>query len=571
MSVMAPPIDLRISRFVMSSKFCFVTWLIAHAVTMFGIGAVLAGSEALPARSSRWLIPLAVLLPLIFLRAKVLSRLPSLVRQARWMLMRPLIVWEFTGWVSLIVGLGSTLPMIWAGLLASTGAVAALGLALGLASSEPIRFPVVEHGFFLWTRGHFDDWSARRHVVTHVIFAGLTAANLLVMLRSSPVEPSGSVPQRVTLFFTAAAVAMLVPLLQVNPQRGICFIHFGTLGLLVATTAHGIDPLASWPTAVLGAAFALPFPGLSTALLMHVAPRQRFAAVAIAEGLALVAALATSVVAWLPGEAARWFLVTAAVCAFGALLRLYFRECVEIVMEILFWPMYRFHVVGPGLTEVPWRGPVLVIANHAAFFDPLFLGKYLPLRLRALMISTMFDKPFLKWLAGDVYGAIRVPDRPGFRRTMPELDEAVAVLKNGENLIIFPEGWLRRREDTPLHRFAQGIHRILLQMPNTPVLPCWIETSWGSYLSYKNGPPGKNKPFDWFYKIVIAYGPPEIVPPEMLTDHKTARRYLMERVLQARTYLGLPAHPVPGLTSVEPEFAESTTNANDVNPTPPQS
>jgi hypothetical protein len=75
-------------------------------------------------------------------------------------------------------------------------------------------------------------------------------------------------------------------------------------------------------------------------------------------------------------------------------------------------------------------------------------------------------------------------------------------------------------------------------------------------LSYKNGPPGKNKPFDWFYKIVIAYGEPEIVPPEMLRDHRTARNYLMERVLHARTYLGLPAFPVPGLTPIEADVAE---------------
>lgn len=568
--MMPPPTDPSSNRLPMKPTLCLVAGTTAHAVTMFGVGGILARADAAPSSFVGILYWLAVLSLLILLRARVFSQLPGLVRHGGWMLMRPLILWEVVGWASLIAGAGSTLSMGWAVSLALLGGLGSLGWAYRLVPSEAMPFPVIDRGFFLWARGHFDDWSARRHVLAHVIFAGLTAAGLLTMLRTSPVEYPGSVPQRVSLFLTAAAVAMLVPLLQVNPQRGICFIHFGTLGLLIATTAHAIDPSADWPAAVLGAAFALPFPGLSTALLMHVAPRQRFVAIAVAEGLALVAATAALAIRWLPGEAARWLLVTGAVSALGGLLRLYFRECVEIVMEILFWPMYRFRVVGPGLIDVPWRGPVLVIANHAAYFDPLFLGKYLPLRLRALMISTMFDKPFLKWLAGDVYGAIRVPDRPGFRRTMPELDEAVAVLKNGENLIIFPEGWLRRREDTPLHRFAQGIYRILLQLPNTPVLPCWIETSWGSYLSYKNGPPAKNKPFDWFYKIVIAYGPPEIVPPEMLIDHKTARRYLMERVLQARTYLGLPAYPVPGLTSVEPEPTETTADAKGVVGAPPE-
>lgn len=195
--------------------------------------------------------------------------------------------------MGLIAGAGGTVSMEWAAALALLGGLGSLGWAHRLLPPESHRFPVIDRGFFLWTRGHFDDWSARRHVLAHVIFAGLTAAALLMMLRASPVEQPGSLPQRVILLLTVAAVAMLVPLLQVNPQRGICFIHFGTLGLLIATTAHAIDPSADWPAAVLGVAFALPFPGLSTALLMHVAPRQRFAAIALAEGLALAAASAT--------------------------------------------------------------------------------------------------------------------------------------------------------------------------------------------------------------------------------------------------------------------------------------
>jgi sigma54-dependent transcription regulator len=37
--------------------------------------------------------------------------------------------------------------------------------------------------------------------------------------------------------------------------------------------------------------------------------------------------------------------------------------------------------------------------------DLFYRLQVLPLRMRAWMISTMFDKPFLKWLAGTVYGA----------------------------------------------------------------------------------------------------------------------------------------------------------------------
>lgn len=81
----------------MSPRRCLVAGLIAHAVVMFGVGGVLAQPDAAPTSPAGWWIWLVVLVPLILLRAQVLSRLPGLVRQAGWMLMRPLILWEVAG------------------------------------------------------------------------------------------------------------------------------------------------------------------------------------------------------------------------------------------------------------------------------------------------------------------------------------------------------------------------------------------------------------------------------------------------------------------------------------------
>jgi 1-acyl-sn-glycerol-3-phosphate acyltransferase len=375
------------------------------------------------------------------------------------------------------------------------------------------------------------------------------SAGLTLLLHSAPDDSATFA--RTQSFVIGVAAAMLLTALQVSPQRGLSFLHFGLLALFIGTLAHAIAPSADWPAALIGVGAGLPYCGLLSALLMQVPPRQRLAAMLIALVLIAVAALLGSCVRFLPPESAAWSLAAISFAEFGIFLRWYFREFAEIIQEFAHWPMYRFKSYGPGLYMVPTRGPVLVIANHGAYFDPLFLGKVLPLRVRAWMISTMFDKPFLKWLAGDVYGAIRVPDRPGFRRHMPEIDEAIAVLKRGENMMIFPEAWLRRKEEQPLHRFAQGIVHILKACPNVPIMPAWIEDSWGSYLSYKNGPPTKGKKFDFFYLIRMGFGEPEVLPPKLLEDQKATRKYLMERVLRCRTYLGLPAHPVPGLTSVE--------------------
>jgi len=47
----------------------------------------------------------------------------------------------------------------------------------------------------------------------------------------------------------------------------------------------------------------------------------------------------------------------------------------------------------------------------------------------------------------------------------------------------------------------------------------------------------------------------------LLADQKATRRHLMERVLHGRTYLSLPAYPLPGLTGVEDDkdFATEVT------------
>src|SRR5207244_9486788 len=110
------------------------------------------------------------------------------------------------------------------------------------------------------------------------------------------------------------------------------------------------------------------------------------------------------------------------------------------------------------------------------------------------------DLPGVRWLMEKVVRAIRVPQER-FRREAPELQEAIAELKRGGCVLIFPEGFLRRKEEKLLKLFGQGVWRILKEVPNTPVVVFWIEGGWGSYTSYKDGPPMKNKKMDFHRRI----------------------------------------------------------------------
>jgi 1-acyl-sn-glycerol-3-phosphate acyltransferase len=229
---------------------------------------------------------------------------------------------------------------------------------------------------------------------------------------------------------------------------------------------------------------------------------------------------------------------TLAAIVAAASWRLLFRETFEQVLEPVLAPFYRIRGHGPGLAIFPRHGPTLVVANHSAWMDPLWLGKVLPRRLTPMMTSSFYDLPVLKWLMVNVVHAIRVQDSE-YRREAPELQVAIAALDRGECVVIFPEGRLRRSTEKPLRQFGQGVWHILNERPTTPVVVCWIEGGWGSFMSYWGGPPTKNKRMDWWRPIKVGVSEPEVLPAHILADSRQTRTYLMQACLAARQHLGL--------------------------------
>ncbi|MFL5242917.1 MAG: MFS transporter [Gemmataceae bacterium] len=233
-------------------------------------------------------------------------------------------------------------------------------------------------------------------------------------------------------------------------------------------------------------------------------------------------------------------LVLSLLAAVGGVIawRALFRHTLEQTLEILVWPIFRIGAYGPGVETFPEKGPVLVVANHSAWFDPLWLGKVIPRFVTPMMTSQYYDKPIMRWLMARVVGTIRVPVAT-FRREAPELKDAVKALDNGQVVLLFPEGALRKREDQYLRHFGQGVWRILRDRPTTPVVVCWIEGGWGSFTSYFNGPPTANKRFDWWRTIRIGMAEPRILDASLLEDQRRTRAFLMQACLDSRQYLGL--------------------------------
>ncbi|MCS6849895.1 MAG: 1-acyl-sn-glycerol-3-phosphate acyltransferase [Gemmataceae bacterium] len=334
------------------------------------------------------------------------------------------------------------------------------------------------------------------------------------------------------------AAGMLTAWLQRHPRRrlGVFPVVLTTLGADVFVRPWSAGWASAVPSALAAALLAYGLTALATA---HGLPRPQVAAGLTAVSLVHLVPL--------PEAAPTWgFAAVAGLTAGAAALSwwLYARDVLELALELLLWPVYRFVVTGPGLGRVPLSGPLLVYANHTAYTDPFWVAKVIPRRLIPMMTSVFYDKPIIRWLMAKVVHAIRI-EASSCRREAPELRQGIEVLDRGGALLIFPEGWLRRVPEPVVRRFGRGIWHILRERPQTPIVACWIEGGWGSYLSYFKGPPGKNKRLDWWRPIAIAVGEPFCLSADILQDHRLTRTVLMERCVLLRRELGLEAGRMP--------------------------
>jgi 1-acyl-sn-glycerol-3-phosphate acyltransferase len=362
------------------------------------------------------------------------------------------------------------------------------------------------------------------------IMAGVAAGSFLAGLQRHPKRVLGLVPWGAT----GLTIGLIIAAFGSVPGEALCVILGIAVGLINV-------PLA--------ATYQADLPADARGNGMAVRNFADYVMTALMAGVLFVLAR------WVGWTAAAQLWLIAGLAALLAALswRLLMGAVFEQFLEIVIWPIYRIKGYGPGIDAMPATGPVLVIANHTAWMDPVWTSKVLPRRLVGMLTSTFFDLPVLRWVLTHLAETIRV-EQSSFRREVPELQRAIAVLDRGDCVLIFPEGALRKKEENLLKQFGQGVWHILSERPQVPVVVCWIEGGWGSYFSYFNGRPTKNKRFDFWRRIRVAVRAPQVVPAEILADHRSTRQYLMKECLEARRILGLE---VPVLDNAEVESQRS--------------
>lgn len=102
--------------------------------------------------------------------------------------------------------------------------------------------------------------------------------------------------------------------------------------------------------------------------------------------------------------------------------------------RLLFTLLFRWEV--KGTEYIPQEGPVVICCNHISNFDPPLLGSSIQRPIRFMAKEELFKVPILSFFIRS-FGAFSVSRGGQDKRA---LKTALALLKNGEVLGIYPEG-----------------------------------------------------------------------------------------------------------------------------------
>ena len=181
----------------------------------------------------------------------------------------------------------------------------------------------------------------------------------------------------------------------------------------------------------------------------------------------------------------------------------------------------RFHLRVSGIEKLPKSGAYILSSNHQSYFDPLILASVLPPpvfdKVFAVGTSEIFGKGFMLWLARSLRTVVVDPDA----NLIPAMRAGAFGLRQGRPLILYPEG--ERSIDGTPRTFKKGAAILSIHL-QVPIVPVGIE---GFYTAWP-----RNKPFQGFTPLKLAFGDPIIPPPESAASEAAYEKLTAE--LKAR-------------------------------------
>ena len=161
---------------------------------------------------------------------------------------------------------------------------------------------------------------------------------------------------------------------------------------------------------------------------------------------------------------------------------MFLQKILKYLFFFCFVKPYIYLVLGvnvSGVDNLPKisKGPSIIVANHNSHIDTLLLMSLFScnqiLKIHPVAAADYFCNTKLKsFLFKTLLGLIPLKRKFG-KTTKEELFKEInAALKDGETIIIYPEG--TRGNDNTIQEFKSGVAHIAAMNPEVPVVPFYI-------------------------------------------------------------------------------------------------
>lgn len=211
-----------------------------------------------------------------------------------------------------------------------------------------------------------------------------------------------------------------------------------------------------------------------------------------------------------------------------------YRPVIGLALGIM--KSFKWDVRTTGSEHIPETGPAVIATNHVGYLDFVFVGAAARERKRLVRFLAKAEV-FKHRIAGPLMRGMKHIPVDRFGRASQAIDDAVAALKRGEVIGMFPESTISRSFVPAAGK--TGAARMAMEA-GAPLIPGAV---WGSQRILTKGRP---KNFQRNVPIIVALGEP--IPYEPDDDPEKVTVVLMQKIEELvdraqRSYPHSPSGP----------------------------